>query len=269
MKNIRLKDYSIIRILKGIKRRIFDIPDIISWYLPTKISKKNKDKLRKLHNKHKGERCFIIANGPSLKKTNLSLLKDEYTIGMNRIYLLKEKMGFLPTYLAVADIEIQLNQFHDEYDSIDIPKFFPWKLRRKFRNSENVFFFIMKYKTDFSPVFTKFIGAGKSVTVVCFQLAYYLGFSEVILIGKDHSYTHEQKGVPGTRIRSSGKESNHFISGYYKKGMKWTIPNYLEEEIAYRHAKKAYEKYGRKIFDATIDGKLNVFEKVNYYELFK
>lgn len=33
---------------------------------------------------HKGERCFIIGNGPSLKKLDLSLLKDEYTITVNQ-----------------------------------------------------------------------------------------------------------------------------------------------------------------------------------------
>ena len=267
MKYFRKKDYSFERIYKGLIRRLFDIPDIISWYLPSNFSVNNKNKIRQLYNKHKGERCFIIANGPSLKKTDISLLKDEYTIGMNRIYLLKDKIGFLPTYLTVADIEIQLNQFQEEYDNINIPKFFPWKVRRNFTNSDNAYFFRMKYKMSFSPDFTKFIGAGKSVTVVCIQLAYYLGFSEVILIGKDHSYTHEQKSVPGTRIKSTGDEQNHFIKGYYKKGMKWSIPNYLEEEIAYSHARQTFEKDGRKILDATIDGKLNIFEKVDYYEI--
>lgn len=268
MRKIDIKEYSLKRIWKGILRRIADIPDTIVWLIPTKFSKENKLKIEKLRNIHVGKRCFIIANGPSLKNTNLSFLKDEYTIGMNRIYLLEKEVGFLPTYLAVADIEIQLNQFQEEYEKIRIPKFFPWKVRKKFSNSENTYYFRMKYKMDFSPDFTKFIGAGKSVTFVCIQLAYYLGFSEVILIGKDHSYTHKQKGVPGTRIISSGKEENHFIKGYYKYGMKWSIPNYHEEEITYNHAKNAFEKAGRRIVDATIDGKLDVFEKVNFYDLF-
>ena len=74
--------------------------------------------------------------------------------------------------------------------------------------------------------------------------------------------------MPGTRIKSNGLEENHFISGYYKKGMRWTIPNYFEEEIAYHNAKKFYENDGRIIFDATIGGKLNVFPKIDYYKLF-
>lgn len=35
-------------------------------------------------NIHAGNRCFIIGNGPSLKKVDLSRLKDEYTITVNQ-----------------------------------------------------------------------------------------------------------------------------------------------------------------------------------------
>jgi hypothetical protein len=262
------KDISFRRVNRAIVKRITDIPHTISWYLPTKFSKENKSKLLAYKDKHKGKRCFIVANGPSLQKTDLSLLKDEITIGMNRVYLLEEVNGFTPTYLAVSDIEIQLRQFTREYNEVNIPKFFPWEVRKMFQNTTNMNYFKMKFPIMFSPNFQKLIGAGKSVTIVCIQLAYYMGFSEVFLVGKDHSYNHNQNGVPGTRILSNGSETNHFINSYYKKGMKWTLPNYKEEEIAYNYAKEEYEKNGRKIYDATIDGKLTIFEKVKYIELF-
>lgn len=263
-----IKDISFRRVHRAIVRRITDIPHTISWILPTKECKENKSKLLIYKDKHKGQRCFIVANGPSLKKTDLSLLKNEITIGMNRISLLKTINGFSPTYLAVSDIEIQLKQFTKEFDEISIPKFFPWEVRKIFQNSANTNYYKMRFSPMFSPNFQKLIGAGKSVTTVCIQLAYYMGFSEVYLIGKDHSYNHDQNGVPGTRIMSNGAETNHFINGYYKKGMKWTLPNYLEEENSYRKAKIAFEKDGRKILDATIGGNLNIFRKVDYLELF-
>ena len=264
-----IKDYSIKRIMGAIIRRILIIPHIITWNLPLKFTKENKQRIRKFKDIHKGRRCFIIANGPSLKKTDLSLLKNEYTVGMNRIYLLEKKMGFQPTYLVVSDIEVQLNQFTEEYNSLTIQKFFPWETRSKFNHSKNIYFYKLKSSKKFSTDFVRFVQAGKSVTVACIQLAYYMGFSEVILVGKDHFYNHKQKGVPGTKIKSDGKETNHFISGYYKEGMKWVIPHYKEEEYAYLKAKKAFERSGRIILDATIDGKLNVFKKVYYYDLFK
>ncbi len=45
---------------------------------------------------HRGERCFIIGNGPSLKQTDLSRLKDEFTFGMNRFYLMFPSWGSPP-----------------------------------------------------------------------------------------------------------------------------------------------------------------------------
>ena len=48
-------------------------------------------RLAELKDIHKGRRAFIIGNGPSLKQTDLSKLKNEITFGMNRIYLLFDR----------------------------------------------------------------------------------------------------------------------------------------------------------------------------------
>ena len=92
------KEYSFTRLKRGIIRRIKNIPHSITWVFPLKLTNNNKKKLRKYKDIHKGDRCFIVANGPSLKKMDLSLLESEYTIGMNRIYLLNDINGFLLNY---------------------------------------------------------------------------------------------------------------------------------------------------------------------------
>jgi len=51
-------------------------------------------KVQALKDLHKGERCFIIGNGPSLKKTDLAKLRNEYTFGMNRFYLAFQILDF-------------------------------------------------------------------------------------------------------------------------------------------------------------------------------
>ncbi len=60
-------------------------------------------RLGELKDIHRGQRCFIIGNGPSLKQTDLSLLKDEFTFGMNRIYLGFPEMGFQTTYFLTIN----------------------------------------------------------------------------------------------------------------------------------------------------------------------
>ncbi|MDR3696314.1 6-hydroxymethylpterin diphosphokinase MptE-like protein [Mucilaginibacter sp.] len=267
MSIIKLKDLSFKRAIEAIGRRIVSIYHLGLWILPTQFSKENKIKLRRLKDIHKGKRCFIIANGPSLNKIDLTLLKDEITIGMNRIYLIEEKIGYLPNYLVVSDIPIQLKQFSEEYGQVKTIKLYNWWARHLFANDTDINFFYQHFTCDFQPDFTKTVGNSKSVTYVCMQLAFYMGFDEVYLIGKDHSYQID--GKAGLNVKADGSEANHFISGYYKPGQKWKIPNYLEEEYTYAIARKAFEKAGRMIKDATVDGKLEIFEKVDFNSLFE
>ena len=265
--DIKSSDLSVSRIVDAIDRRIRDIPDFLAWHLNTPFAKKNKKKLAAFHNIHTGKRCFIIANGPSLRQTNLSLLKNEITIGMNRIYLNSSETGFTPNYIVVHDIPVQLEQFRDDYDKLTLTKFFNWNARKLFTKADNLAFIRSDFKPKFSTDLTKTSWGGHSVTNICIQLAYYMGFSEVYLVGKDHNY--EQKGVPGKMLYATGDEKNHFASGYYKKGMGWRIPDYKGEELAYRMAQECFIKTGRKIFDATVKGRLQIFPKIDYYSLFQ
>jgi hypothetical protein len=44
------------------------------------------------------ERCWVLGTGPSLDRVDLNLLKNEVTIGCNKIILF-----FTPTYHYIAD----------------------------------------------------------------------------------------------------------------------------------------------------------------------
>jgi len=267
-KQLDKRDITVRRLFMALLRRLANVPHLIAWYLPWGFAKENRERLEKFKNIHKGKRCFIIANGPSLKKIDFDLLKYEYTFGMNRIYLMEGVNGFKPNYLACIDKKSQLLQFTDEYNDQKGICFYEWNLRHLFDKKENFIFIKGRFSPRFStdPVKDK-LGNGKSVTYAVIQLAYFMGFSQVFLIGKDHSYNITEKAGKG--IKSTGKESNHFIPGYYKSGQNWDAPDYKSEEFAYELARIAYEGNGRKIKDATIGGKLDVFEKVDFYSLFQ
>lgn len=247
-----------------------EIPHSVAWGLPFSGTTENKTKLLKFKDAHRGRRCFIVANGPSLKFTDLSMLKDEITFGVNRIYLLGRSGGFRPTYLAVIDEDCHLRQFTSEYNEVDIPSFYNWNCRRLFdKRPERAYIKQILSIPKFSTDILKGIWTGHSVTFVCLQLAYYMGFNEVYLVGKDHDYSFPSGRKPIELVRSNGKEGNHFTDGYYVKDMVWRIPDPTGEEYAYRLAKIAFERSGRRVYDATINGKLDVFEKVKYSDLFR
>lgn len=252
---------------------IRDLPQLPAAYLHpwrrTAIQR-----LAALKDIHKGRRAFIIGNGPSLRQTDLGKLKDEFTFGMNRIYLMFPDMGFRTTYLSVVN-DLVIEQTASDLAALEIPKFITWRSRRYFDPAQfagskyanlPTFLYTTYDSPHFSPDIRWRVWEGATVTYVTMQLAFHMGFSEVILIGVDHNYT--TTGVPNTTVTSQGDDPNHFSSQYFGKGFRWQLPDLQTSEIAYRLARQAYENAGRRIVDATVGGKLTIFEKVNYDTLF-
>ena len=222
--------------------------------------------LRKLKDIHRGERCFIMGNGPSLKNTDLSLLKDEYTFGMNRIFLAFPEMGFKTSYLlSVNDLVIE--QSNEEIQSLDVPRFVSWRSRQWLKPQENLYFLYTSYTgPKFARDITGRLWEGATVTYIALQLAFYMGFEKVILIGVDHNFV--TKGEPNKTIVSEGDDPNHFHPGYFGKGFRWQLPDLDTSERGYQMAKAYYENAGRQVVDATVGGKLTIFPKVDYLSLF-
>lgn len=222
-------------------------------------------KLSQLRNKYKGKRCFIIGNGPSLKKTDLSLLKNEYTFGLNRIYLLFKELNFETTFWVCVN-QLIIDQCHQEINQLNPLKFISWQARKSITFDPKTILIQTKSETAFSKEPIDGFWEGSTVTYVAMQLAYYLGFKQVILIGVDHNF--KTKGKPHKIIKQEENDPNHFSPEYFK-GMKWQLPDLVTSEMAYQIAKYEFEQDGREIIDATIGGKLNVFKKVKYESLFK
>ncbi len=232
--------------------------------------------LHKYKDIHLGERCFIIGNGPSLKNTDLSLLQDEFTFGMNRIYLLFPELGFSTTYyLSVNDLVIE--QCVEDILSLQVPRFLSWRSREIIKNAlgdQNNF----PENPPLSFLHTTYTGPkfahdasyrlweGATVTYVAMQLAFHMGFKQAVLIGVDHSFT--TKGKPNTTVVSQGEDPNHFDRNYFGKGFRWQLPDLETSELAYQRARENYTAAKREIIDATVGGKLTVFPKVEYQSLF-
>ncbi|MCZ6744777.1 MAG: hypothetical protein O7D31_08910 [Alphaproteobacteria bacterium] len=107
---------------------------------------------------------------------------------------------------------------------------------------------------------------GATVTYVAMQVAYYMGFSRVILVGVDHHF--ETKGAPHKEIVSEGNDTNHFDNNYFGKGFRWNLPDLATSELAYSIARLQFESDNREIIDATVGGKLTVFRKIEFTSLF-
>jgi hypothetical protein len=224
-------------------------------------------RLRKYHNLHAGKRCFVIGNGPSLKQTDMSLLKNEFTIGTNRIYMNFDAMGFETTYHVCVN-ELVVEQCAKDIATLKMPKFIGWHARDLIDFTPDTQFLWTRsgLRSWFFTDLTEGCWEGSTVTMVSLQLAYYMGFSEVILIGVDHSYQFD--GKPHAEVTSAGDDPNHFNSSYFGRGFRWHLPDLEGSELSYRVADHVYRQGGRRVLDATVGGKLQVFPKVDYERLF-
>lgn len=235
-------------------------------YRTTDSGRESLRALASLKDAHKGKRCFILGNGPSLRQTDLTRLRGEFTFGLNRIYLLFPELGFTTSYLVTVN-QLVIDQCAAELASVPATKFFPWTTRKVFPNASDIVF-IRNYcaHPQFITDARQTLWTGATVTYVALQLAYHMGFGEVFLVGVDHSFTTQ--GKPHTTVVSEGDDPNHFSSNYFGRGFKWQLPDLETSEIAYRMARTAFESDGRQVVDATIGGKLAIFPKVEYDSIF-
>lgn len=245
-------------------------------YIRSPVGRESVHRLMDMKDRYRGQRAFVIGNGPSLRKMDLAPLRNEITFGSNRIYLMFEELGFKTTFLTGCAEPI-ISQFGSEMAQAGVQQvFLSHRYARKAEIHGEYTAFLSRGRRRFGthPLFWGFHDGG-TVTNTSIQLAHHFGFSEVILIGVDHSF--KETGAvaadvlpklatdrrPDTVV-SRGDDPNHFVKNYFGPGVRWELPDWVQMESGYERARKHFERTGRRIVDATVDGKLQVFPKVAY-----
>jgi hypothetical protein len=214
-------------------------------------------------NRHKGETAVIVANGPSLNKTDFSLLKDVATFGLNKIYLGFERFQFYPKYYVAVNEKV-LRQSVSEISSMNCVKFLSQRVPSLFENNAITHLLDTSLEKErFSTSFDHGVNEGWTVTYVALQIAYLMGFSKVILIGLDHRFEFE--GAPNQSQHMVGKDVNHFSDQYFAD-QDWDNPDLQRSEESFTVARTIFEGSGRVVLDATIGGGCAIFPKVSLEE---
>jgi len=220
-------------------------------------------RLLEFQDSHGDEVCVVVGNGPSLNETDTSLLADGVcSFGMNRIYIGLDTLGFSPTFYVSVN-KLVIEQCWDDIKQLPMPKFLSSHCGvRPHRETDAIFLRTQGVKSC-GPAFSRDLVAGlwegATVTYVALQLAFWMGFRKVILIGVDHNFT--TKGAPNKEVVSEGDDPNHFAGGYFGKGFRWQLPDLEVSEMAYRMADYTFRLAGREIVDCTVGGKCPVFRK--------
>lgn len=221
-------------------------------------------KLLALKDKYNGKRCFVVATGPSLTMEDLEQIKHEYSFAVNSACKLYDRTSWRPTFYGIQDryvFQAMKDKVFDQDDNItlfiaDVLKYYAVIPERCILFPYNVAYHYINMR-KYNHWFAKFSGDsydtvydGYSITYSMIEIAVYLGFKEIYLIGTDCSY-------------GSGKD--HIVeSGFVDKK---AYLNYERMTAGYGAAKEYADKNGIKIINCTRGGMLEVFPRKQLEEV--
>jgi hypothetical protein len=256
----------------------------------------NDSRIKALKDIHAGKRAFVIGNGPSLKVADLDRLKGEVTFACNKVYLAFEQTDWRPTYYSVSD-ELVAHNNREAISGLPLTKILSDCVQQYFDLSDaSVWVRELSVKgsseagddgteTERGPeeeavshpfsdnLLVGFYGGG-TVTYQMLQIAYYMGITEVILIGIDFSFQVPKEVTKSgilppkydSALKSEG-EVNHFHPDYRKPGELWGMPTLAPQIRSYRAALKHFQAAGRTVVNASRQTKLEVFPRANLDEI--
>ena len=230
-----------------------------NYIIYQKIKSEVKRKFNNIILLKKSEKCLIVANGPSISVTDLSKYSDYDVITMNRSYCKWDELDLKPM-IHVCINSYVLNYFKEDLMKLDIPVFTNYSITKNWNCENNIplllgFFIGDRVSSEIVYPFS----SGGTVTFVSLNIAILLGYREIVVVGVDHSFS--DKGNPNQTVVMQSDDRNHFFSDYFPSGMKWELPDLERSENSYKVIRRYALKQNIKIYDETVNGKLNVFSK--------
>lgn len=287
--------------------RFFDLVSNFKWEMIFLLKKITDSKFRitinlnkKLENNHKGKRCFIVGNGPSLKKMNLSHLTNEIVFTVNSIMTNKEiydqlnsdyhviiDHGFFKLDLEQKDDRITRDLFKninykskkpicivdyagklafDSYGLDDLNKYYIYlhsnltaNYQRKIKLSNNI---PTSQNVIHAAIFSAIsMGIKKIYLVGCDMTSIFLNFESdidgnITIAENNHAYNYTET------------EKKRLFKDFNIMDNEEVLHDYAKTFNIFKNIRKYCEKNNIEVYNATIGGGLDVFERIKYESLF-
>lgn len=248
----------------------------------------------KLENRYRGQRCFIVGNGPSLGKQDLTQLKDEVTFVANWFALHEDTEQIDPTFYCICGEQFFGGGFAEWREDGQFDPDLYGLLQRRAASAIKVFPFFFKAGIESQDLFASRrvryclyepklwqpiwkakrmkldvardpLYQGHSVVIsFCLPIAYYLGFRDIYLIGCDCDYGIEEPGDPRQYFYDIDEHKSKAPPfDWLQKS--WASDGPMIQSFAV--ARMEFERRGRRIYNATAGGKLDVFPRVRFEDV--
>lgn len=235
---------------------------------------------------YKGQRCFIVCNGPSINEQNLIPLKDEIVFTVSNGYHYKDYTTILPKYHCTPQLtftpkftkEVAIDWFKEMESLVKADELFfnitqePLITENQlFKNKKiNYVYFGLSWNETQKDIIdiSKKIPGVRTVPIMCLMISMYMGFKEIFLLGVDHDsfrtgvykYAYDVSIKCDKYIDSEGKMHHDMYTIFHAFAERWR---------QYRILKKIAKENGIKIYNATPGSALDEFERVNIEEVLK
>ncbi|MEO3947284.1 6-hydroxymethylpterin diphosphokinase MptE-like protein [Gorillibacterium sp. CAU 1737] len=225
--------------------------------------------------RHTGERCFIVATGPSLRLEDLELLKTEITFSVNGIFKLFKQTSWRPDYYVLEDYwlcnDYMSPRYHFRFEDMCKREAFVNNMCKPFlkhaTHRKNVRFTPTCY-VNVNPKRRRLKVSGHNllfgvdvlftVVITAIRYASHMGFREIYLVGADCDYSGPQQHAGEDGSLDKGNAANAGAS---------ELLAYQRMIRGYESIKKLMDKSGVKLFNATRGGSLEVFPRVSLNEV--
>jgi hypothetical protein len=159
-----------------------------------------------LKNRHEGQRCFILGNGPSAKLLDLASLQGETVFSVSNGYLHRGYSALAPAYHCVPQItygrmteDDVLAWFQEMHRGIGDAELFLNESEAALVRKHGLFsgrrVHYLAFRQSFDEMGERHIidisqpvPRVESVPVMVLMIALYMGFEEILLLGIDHDH---------------------------------------------------------------------------------
>lgn len=276
MKNInQLVNHVKIKILTNIKSVVER--KLNKYELNVKISVKEKlilERNKYLNDRHKNEPAFVIANGPSLAKLNLSKLDKYIKFTMSGFWKHEILKEWQPNYYCLIDktffkkSEPIIEFYHNLQNNIRATYLLPLMQGKNFIEENKLLdngekYYFLTYGNDGAENFSGKLRGFQSVATFALANAVNMGCSPIYLIGYDHDFLvnrgmaqHFYQGAIISGHWSSNLREDQF-SSYYSE-----MKSVMRLWDDYFFIKKFADSKKIKIYNATENSYLDIFERI-------
>lgn len=287
---------SVVNYIDNLRR---DIQFFTKWVLHKDLRKEMSNN-KVFKNKHHNGRCFIIGNGPSLKHHDLSKLSKEYVFTVNNMMNTDYFKILKPNYHLFFDPGFFDFFFHSDPKNIEEKKKMENVRKSMGRDPNIIYFCSFRLKSTFTKLFPKLKAhyvfnnktftpqlkksslinrntpAFQNVIIYAINIAIYMGFKEIYLLGVDMTgfleyYEYKKLNSQwGHFYDKSEEEQEKLIIYMNEKNIdnEFNLKNLGKTFQQFKIVQKDALRKKVKLANASDHGALDVFPRVPYDEIF-